>query len=272
MKWNLFYSATFTLLLVISSPSFSKDIENVQNGVPPSIFNSQGNWFISLGGGAQFPDLNSHMKVNNDSGFPEPFDYDRYSITNDNGGVIAASVGRRWQNNNFWLPSYSLGLFWQYFFKTHINGEITLYSLPEFTNYNYNLDFTSNLLLASGKISLFQYGIFSPYINGGIGSSFNNVSNYSEKAFSGVTARVSPGFRSSNTSEFAYNVGAGIDMQILPQLILSVGYLYQDLGPISSGNGIDTWTGQLLNPGSYRSNEVLVTATYLFGKESHFVK
>ncbi|HHF7366579.1 TPA: outer membrane protein [Legionella bozemanae] len=269
MKWNLFYSTTLTLLLVIGNPSFSKNIKNIQNGLTPSIFNSQGNWFISLGGGTQFPALNSYMKVNNDSEFPEPFNRDRYSITNDNGGLIAASVGRRWQNNNFWLPSYSLSLFWQHFFKMHIRGEITLYSLPEFTNYNYNLDFVSNLLLASGQINLFQYGIVSPYINGGIGSSFNHVSNYSEEAFSGVTPRVSPGFRGSNTSEFAYNVGVGIDMHILPQLMLSVGYLYQDLGPISSGHGIATWTEQLLNPGSYRSNEVLVTATYLFGKETH---
>ncbi|AWN74053.1 hypothetical protein LEAN103870_17395 [Legionella anisa] len=272
MKWNLFYSATLTLFLAICNPSFSKNIKNTQNALPPSMFNSQGNWFISLGGGAQFPDLNSHMNINNGSGFPEPFDQDRYSITNDNGGVIAASAGHRWQNNNFWFPSYSLSIFWQYFFKTHINGEITLYSLPEFTNYNYNFDFVSNLLLASGKINLFQYGIFSPYINGGIGSSFNNISKYSEEAFSGVTPRVSPGFRNSNTSEFAYNVGAGLDMQILPQLILSVGYIYQDLGPISSGNGVDTWAEQSLNPGSYRSNEVLVTATYLFGREKSFVK
>lgn len=271
MRWNLFYSTAITLLLVIGNPSFSKNIKNIQNGLPPSIFNSQGNWFISLGGGGQFPDLNSHMKVNNNSGFPEPFDHDRYSISNNNGGVIAASIGRHWQNNNFWLPSYSLGLFWQYFFKTHIHGEITQYSLPEFTNYNYNLDFVSKLLLASGKINLFQYRIFSPYINGGIGSSFNNVSNYCEKAFSGVTPRVSPEFRDSNISEFAYNLGAGIDIQVLPQLILSVGYLYQDLGPISSGNGVNAWAEQSLNPGSYRSNEVLVTATYLFGRKS-FIK
>ncbi|CAM2995595.1 Opacity protein and related surface antigens [Legionella steigerwaltii] len=272
MKWNLFYPSIAALLFVYHGQSFSKDIESIKNTVPPSIFNTQSSWFIALGGGAQFPELHSQMKVNNGSGFPSPFDFDRYSITNDNGGVIAASAGRRWQNNNFWFPSYSLSVFWQYFFKTHIRGEITQYSLPEFTNYNYNLDFTSNLLLASGKINLFRYVIFSPYVNGGIGSSFNNVSNYREEAFSGVTPRVSPGFRDSNTSEFAYNVGAGIDVQFFPQLIFSVGYIYQDLGPISSGNGINTWAEQSLNPGSYRSNEVLVTATYLFGKEKSFIK
>ncbi len=272
MKWNLFYPGITALLLVCHSPSFSKNVQNTQSPQPQSIFSAQGNWFVSLGGGAQFPELNSHTKVNNGSEFPDPYNYDQYSINNDNAGVIAASAGRRWQNNNFWFPSYSLSIFWQYFFKTHISGEITQYSLPEFTDYTYNLDFTSNLLLASGKINLFQYGIFSPFVNGGIGSSFNNVSNYNEKALAGVTPRVSPAFRDSNTSEFAYNIGAGIDVQLLPQFILSVGYIYQDLGPISSGNGVDTWSGQSLNLGSYRSNEVLITATYLFGKEKSFIK
>ncbi|KTC90018.1 hypothetical protein OQJ18_05950 [Fluoribacter dumoffii] len=272
MKWNLFYPGITALLLVCHGQSFSRDNEMTRNPVPHSVSPTQNNWFVSLGGGAQFPDLNSHMKVNNGSGFPHPFDYDRYAITSDNGGVIAASAGRRWQNDSFWFPSYSLSVFWQYFFKTHLRGEITQYSLPEFTNYNYNLDFTSNLLLASGKINLFRYGIFSPYVNGGIGSSFNDVSNYREHALAGITPRVSPGFRGSNTSEFAYNIGAGIEVQFLPQLIFSLGYIYQDLGPVSGGKGVDTWTEQSLNPGSYRSNEVLVTATYLFGAEKNDIK
>ncbi|PWY56333.1 hypothetical protein DGG96_03090 [Legionella qingyii] len=272
MKRNLFYLGITTLLFVFHSPSYSKNIENIQSSLHQSISNAQGNWFTSLGGGAQFPELNSHTKVNNGSGFPAPYGADRYSITNDNGGVIAASMGRRWHNDSIWFPSYSLSIFWQYFFKTHISGEITQYSLPQFTNYNYNLDFTSNLLLASGKINLMRYGIFSPYINGGIGTSFNNISNYSETAFAGVTPRVSAGYRNSNTSEFAYNVGAGVDVQILPQLFLSVGYIYQDLGPLSSGHGVNAWTGESLNLGSYRSNEVLITATYLFGTEKNFVK
>ncbi|QMT60009.1 outer membrane protein [Legionella sp. PC997] len=272
MKRNLFYFGITTLLFVCQSPSFSKNIDNIQNSLHHSLSNAQGSWFISLGGGAQFPELNSHTKVNNGSGFPAPYSADRYSIRDNNGGVVAVSAGRRWQNESIWFPSYSLSIFWQYFFTTHISGEITQYSLPQFTNYKYNLDFTSNLLLASGKINVMRYGIFSPFINGGIGSSFNNASNYNESAFAGVTPRVSPEFRNSNTSEFAYNIGAGVDVQLLPQLFLSVGYIFQDLGPLASGNGVNTWTGESLTLGSYRTNEVLITATYLFGKEKNFIK
>lgn len=145
-----------------------------------------------VGGGAQFPALNSHTKVNNGSDFSKPFDNDRYSIHVDDGGVVAASVGRRWQNDSFWLPSYSIGVLWQYFFQTRFNGQIMQYSLPEFTNYDYHLNFTSNIVLAAGKINLLQYGIFSPYVHGGIGSSFNHFSNYKEEALADVTPRDNP--------------------------------------------------------------------------------
>ncbi|KTD10792.1 hypothetical protein Lgra_1758 [Legionella gratiana] len=264
MKRNLFYPSITALLLVCPHTSFAKNAGHVQNSSMQSVFNAPKNWFISLGAGAQFPDLQTPMQVNNGSEFSTPYNYDQYSISKNNGAVIAASAGRRWQNDNVWFPSYSLSIFWQYFFKTQLEGQITQYSLPQFTNYDYKLDFTSNLLLISGKMNLCKHGIFSPYINGGIGSSFNKVSNYHETALTNVTPRINPGFRNANTSEFAYNIGAGVDVHFLPQFILSVGYIYQDLGPYSSGNGVETWSNQSLNPGSYHSNEILVSMTYLF--------
>ncbi|ARM35193.1 hypothetical protein B0B39_17485 [Legionella longbeachae] len=266
MKWNLFYPCITALLLVCHTTSFSQNSEYVQKPSLQSVFNAQGNWFISLGAGVQFPELHSQIQVNNGSVFSAPYNYDQYSITSDKGAVIAATVGRRWQKDHIWFPSYSLGLFWQYFFKTQLNGQITQYSLPQFTNYNYHFDFTSNLLLISGKMNLFKHGMFSPYINGGIGSSFNKVSNYNETALEGVTPRVSPGFRTANTSEFAYNIGAGIDIHLLSRFIFSLGYIYQDLGPYPSGNGTGTWSNQSLNPGSYHSNEILASMSYLFDK------
>lgn len=264
MKWNLFYPSITALLLVCHNTSFSKNDGYVQNPALQSVSSAQGNWFISLGAGVQFPELHAHIQVNNGAEFSAPYNYDQYSINSNNGAVITAFVGRRWQNDNIWFPSYSLGLFWQYFFKTQLDGKITQYSLPQFTNYSYDLDFTSNLLLISGKMNLFKHGMFSPYINGGIGSSFNKVSNYNETALAGVTPRLSPGFRTANTSEFAYNIGAGIDVHFLPQFIFSLGYIYQDLGPYPSGNGVGTWSNQSLNPGSYHSNEILASMTYLF--------
>jgi opacity protein-like surface antigen len=265
MKRNLYFPISAILLLSCHSLSFARSAENKQHATSRSFVNSSGNWFIALGAGAQFPYWQSNMNTSNGA-VPSPSSKDRYSISNNNGAVIAASIGRRWQTTNLWFPSYSLGIFWQYFFQTNIHGKITQYSLPKFTTYNYKIDSSSNMVLAAGKVNLFKYGLFSPYVNGGIGSSFNNVSNFRETVLSRVTPRVSPGFRNANSSEFAYNVGAGIDLQFMPQLILSVGYIYQNLGPVSSGIGVSTWSSQSLSLGTYQSNEVLATATYIFDK------
>ena len=254
MKWKLFYPSIIVLLLTGHSPSFSKNTD---------VLNSQRDWFVGLGVGAQFTSWRSDMRINNGSVASAP--YDRFSMTNNNGPVLAVSTGRRWKNEDVWFPAYSLGIFWQYFFKTSISGQIEQYSLPEFTNYNYHLHETTNILLASAKINLFQYRMFSPFIHGGIGGALSHISNYIENAKAGIIPRVSPGFRNANSCEFAFNIGVGIDLQLMPQSFFSVGYIFQDIGPISSSTGIGTWAHQVLQPGFHYTNEVLITVTYLLG-------
>ena len=223
-------------------------------------------WVAAIGAGEQYPQQSGNIKVNNGSDFNAPYNQDIYTVKNTAQPVVALSVGRRWQRDTFWFPAYSGSLFWQYFFKSQAGNTIMQYSIPEFTNYNYNWNIKSNLLLASAKLNLLKYHHLSPYINGGIGASFNKTSGYTETALGDVTPRVNPGFGGGNTSAFAYQAGAGLDLQFNPQLIISLGYNYQDLGNVNSGSGIGTWSGQSLNLGSFRSNEVLISVNYLFGK------
>jgi len=262
MKWNLFYSAVAVLLLGHHTVSFSEHTENIKKSWQP-FSNTQGDWFLTFGAGAQFPELHSHTYVANGSEPPQA--YDQYSIKNDNNAVITVSAGKRWQQNTVWFPAQSLGVYWQYLFKTDVHGTIAQYSLPELTNYNYHLNLSSNILLLSGKLNLLQYGKCSPFVNGGVGSAFNRVSNYNETVLSGIIPRVSPGFRNTTTSAFAYNLGAGLDLQIIPQWIFSLGYIFQDLGSVSSGAGVTTWSKEQFHLGNYHTNEILITTSYLFG-------
>jgi opacity protein-like surface antigen len=268
MKWRVFYPGITALLLACNTPGFCNTSEN--NSLDPFL-SSPGNWFVTLGAGVQSPQWHNPMKVNNDSEFPASYGKDLYATKNKSEAVLALSVGRRWQRDSFWFPSYSFGVFWQHFFRTQLGKTITLDSAPNYTEYTYKWDLTANVLLASAKLNLFQYRKLSPYVNGGIGSSFNRTANYKESALADVTPRVSPGFANFSTSEFAYNVGVGVDLQLTSKLMVSVGYNYQDLGQISSGPGKEIWSNQSLNPGSYHSNEVLVSVTYLFGKETSAV-
>jgi opacity protein-like surface antigen len=255
MKWN--YSSIAALLLAYTASNFAYSASEGSS-------TSRGNWFISLGGGVQHPRWHNPMKVSNGSIFSKPYNIDLYSTKNQNEGILALYAGRRWERGSLWFPAYSFGLFWQYFFRTHLGKSITLDSHPALTHYEYDWDLTANLLLASAKLNLFRHGILSPFINGGIGSSFNRTSDYKEKALANLIPRVSPRFTKFSTSEFAYQLGVGIDLHLTSHILISVGYNYQDLGQISSGPGKGKWSTQSLNPGSYHSNEVLVSISYLF--------
>ena len=233
--------------------------------IVPPVVKSSAQWFVGAGAGAQFPVSFSDMAVNNGSDLASPYNQDLYAINTDSGGVIALSAGRRWQQDSLWMPVYSVGVSWQYYFNTQVGSTIMQYSDPTFVNYNYHWNVKSNLLLATGKLNLIQYGKCSPYINGGIGGAFNSASGYSETALADVTPRISPAFANNSTTQFAYQVGIGVDVQLTPQVIFSLGYNYQNLGAIASGAGTGTWANQTLGSGSYGSNEVLISVNYLFG-------
>lgn len=220
------------------------------------------NWFVSVGSGAFFPHLNSSTSINNGSEFPPPSDQDTYSTQNNTQPLIAVAVGKRWERSSNWLPAYSLGLFYQYNFPTNMGNTVTQYSLPEFTNYNYDWNISSNIILAFAKINLFQYRVISPYLKAGIGGAFN-TSSYSESALPDVTARTSPSFASKTISQFAYNAGAGVDFRLSKQFIATIGYEYLNLGKVTTGEGIGTWSTQSLTLNSYHANEVLLSLSYL---------
>lgn len=236
------------------------------NSAVPSPSNGA-NWFVSVGGGVQYPQFNSNTVVNNGSGFSPPFDLDIYSASTTNQGILGVMAGQRWDRDSQWLPSYSLGVIYQYFFEINTGGMVTQYSLPEFTNYKYHLNRSSNVVMAAAKLNLFEYAqSISLFVNGGIGEAFNKTSGYREMALTGVTPRVSPGFSDHTTNQFAYMVGAGVDYKIKPQWLISVGYNYVNLGNFSSAQGAQTWSSQSLNLGRYQSNGVFASASYLFEK------
>lgn len=255
MKRIFYYLLITALSAVCNSPCFAN----------APVMNSTANWFVATGAGEQFPISSDSMRVNNGSDFPAPYNQDSYSMSHNNSAVFALSAGRRWKQDSVWLPSYSIGILWQNFLKTHANGSIMQYSDPEFTNYNYRWNIKSNMLLATGKLNLVQHKKLSPYINGGLGTAFTHTNGYTETVLAGVTLRDNPGFTSNTSSQFAYQAGAGVDLQVLPQLILSLGYNYQNLGDLSSGKGTGTWSDESLRSSSLSSNEVLVSVSYLFG-------
>jgi opacity protein-like surface antigen len=234
--------------------------------ISPVSHYSRSHWFASLGGGMEHPSFDATMRINNGSDFPVPFSNDIYSTKNKNEPVFVLSAGRRFELENQWLSAYSLGLMYQNVFATNAGRTIMQYSSTDFINYKYRDHMSSNVFLAFAKLNLVHYRFVSPYIKLGAGLALNRSSDYAEKALPNVTQRVSPAFSSDTTSQFAYDAGLGIDVDLMPQVSASLSYDYLNLGHVNSGQGRGDWSTQSLNSTSYRVNEIVLSFTYLFDK------
>jgi len=232
---------------------------------------TQGHWLLSGDLGALWPQIHTTMNVDNGSGLSVPANTDHYSASSSHvEGMLAAAGGYRWtQHTQSLLPEIELALRYQYLFPQNISGHVTQFSLPLYENYSYRWTASANVLSAYTKLDLFQYNQVMFYFDAGLGVAFFRAQNYQETAFSGVTARVSPGFSDRVSSQFSYNIGAGIDFPIYPQLIFSVGYDYQSFGSVTSGPGTNAWSGTQLNLGRYGMNTALISFTYLFDTSSN---
>lgn len=220
-------------------------------------------WFLSAGAGMEYPHLNANSRVNNGSGFAPPGNQDLYSYENNHHPFMVLAGGYRFSCHRTWFPALALSLNYQYLPSNDLGGKVMQYSDPTFTNYNFRIDVSSSILLAAAKLNLFDYRHFQPYVSGGAGAAYVRTSSYGETALPNVTPRTSPHFAESTNTQFAYTLGAGLDYTLTPQWILSAGYQYLNLGPVQSGYGTSNWSGQSLNLGSYRSNELLMNLTYL---------
>lgn len=225
---------------------------------------AKNHWYVSAGGGMEYPHFNAASRVNNGSGFTPPANQDIYSFQNNHHPFLTLSTGYRYAATRLWLPALSLGLNYQYLPSNDIGGHIVQYSDPTFTNYNFRWDITTQLLLAAAKLNLFQYHHLMPYVSAGMGAAYIRASSYHETALAGVTPRTSAGFAENTNTQFAYTLGAGLDYQINSTWLVSGGYQYLNLGKIRSGSGSAGWSGQSLYLGYYRSNELLINLIYLF--------
>lgn len=258
------------LLLIVTLFLLSFVIGNqtvwAQSLVPTcNVCKNENQWLLGMGGGGVKRNLNSSTRILNGSPVATPYDHDIYTIrTSSYKGIIKLFGGYQWGNLNTFFPYYSLTLQYEHQFKSKINGTVEEYALPEFINYNYSMRLSSDIVNMVGKIDLLQYKCLLPYFSVGIGAAFNRVSNYTEWALPTVfPARVEPGYNRKTSTNFAYSLGAGIDIITLPNVWITIGYEYLNLGKMNSGRGAGSWSSTHLNFGRLKTNTVLGSITYL---------
>ena len=194
------------------------------------IYEDENHWHLGVGVGGTFPHLdNSFIKTGD--GWPE----DKYTANPDGSVFFSFFTGYTWENDNLWLPAYSLRLNYLYGLSADVDGHVEQFSLPEFKNYKYQYQLQSQALLGVLKVDLYRYRNIMPFVSAGLGVAWNKFSDYDEQALEGITPRVSPQFASRTHSDFAYTFGAGFDFSVTERLSLTLEYNFDGFGHLESG-------------------------------------
>ncbi|MBN9228078.1 MULTISPECIES: outer membrane protein [Legionella] len=257
LKWSAF--------LVMSTLVGMPTSVNASAPVPSEISRDTHHWYVGMDVGFMHTIMKDEMTVPNGSEAPSPWDLDQYSLDRHQPIMLDVQAGHRWNRSEQWLPSYALALRYEHVFSKNIHGLVTQYSLPEFTNYSYSWSIEADVVSVYSKLDLVRIGRFMPYVDLGLGVSFNRSHAYNEAALPDVTSRTSPDYASKRNNQFTYNLGAGLDCFFTQNLLVSAGYSYQSFGNVSSGfgQGLD-WRDAQLHLGKFKANMGLIGVSYLF--------
>ncbi len=121
-----------------------------------------------------------------------------------------------------------------YYSSTKARGSVWQYELPEFMNYTFRSNISSNRLMFDFKPHLFTWHTISPYAILGIGSVWNKVSYTETPADIDIDFASRLLLPSSTKTKFSYNLGAGFSLNLNNYISATVEYLYASLGHSSS--------------------------------------
>lgn len=186
----------------------------------------------------------------------------------DTGASFSTDANRNFGNSDFG-NSYALGGGIGYRFDPHWRTDMTLgyrgdYGFTTTTGVGPSHGDVDALVgLLNGYYDFTSYAGFTPYIGGGVGFSSNHISP--------TTVAVGPfgGSLNNDTStQFAWQVSAGVSYDLTQNWALDLGYRYLDMGEARTGddltiNGVST-VGGATQHGDLQAHEVQVGLRYSF--------
>ena len=227
MKKSLksFHNLLATSLLLTTSFCYADYLQ------PVSVENVTPNhWYITLGAGATWF---VKPRAYTTSTAP-PFDgtdvyrYEKNKLK----PVLLLGGGYEWQRKTkFWLPSYSIGLRYSYYFSNKQKGTYQ-FMTAEPSEFNYKTQ--SQALLAVGKLSLLKWHNIMPYVIGGVGFARNHFLSYQDAPPPKFPDNYHI-FPNKASFSFAYLAGLGVEYQIKGNWRLGLEYHYTHLGNGKSG-------------------------------------
>lgn len=217
--------------------------------------------YVTVGFFAAWPEFANNDYLNNNSGFPAPGDKDIYTAHEKTQLALLLEYGRRWDLPYAYLNALSLGLQYQHMFAKDIGGSVTQYSDPSFLNYTYHLNLSTDFLLVNTRLDLFSWQRLTPFVSLGVGLVKLIVTDYRERALSGVTPRQSPAFARQADLQLAYQLGAGVGYQVMPDTTVAFNYMYQQLGSLKTNAGSSSWASRKLDFGNAYAHSFFITLT-----------
>ncbi len=163
-----------------------------------------------------------------------PF-YNTYAGSNESDTQLLGGIflGTEFDFRSLW--DWQLGLSYYSNSAFLVQGQVYEFGLPAYNSVGYEYDVQSQRALVETKLLYTLRKIFHPYVDVGIGESFNLASNYMEYPITSDGAPMSQPFGSKSMNNFTYLVGLGVDMDVTHYLRVGFGYRYADLGKAGLG-------------------------------------
>ncbi|MGA2655185.1 MAG: outer membrane beta-barrel protein [Gammaproteobacteria bacterium] len=132
------------------------------------------------------------------------------------------------------FPGIIISLDGSYQPKTNVTGDVWIYSDPAFDLYDYRASFENTNLMGNVTLGLLEYQRFTVFLQGGLGIAWTDVGYY-DTPKPGVT-QGNLALESQQNTTFAWQGGAGIGYALIPELDLTLTYLYTDLGTVETSS------------------------------------
>ncbi len=137
-----------------------------------------------------------------------------------------------WKNSH-WFPSIE-PQFNYYYLKGNIHGHVDRYHQHNIDcdDVDYQMDLISNRLMLDVALTIVSYEVVSLYGIVGIGSSWNHIdfAQEEDQYYPAVA------LQAQTDSNFAYEVGAGLSLEIIEDVALTAEYLYAAFDDVSLKN------------------------------------
>ena len=190
------------------------------------------------------------------------FDYSNGGAT-FNQYLLGGSIGAECSLNSQW--SVQSGVSYYQPGKFTASGAVTQgIDLPSANSYAYQYQVLSRQVLAESKL-LYHWLRTHPYLSGGLGAGFNAAQNFSVNIQPPFTT-FSNQFANSSSTSYSYNVGAGIDYDLMKYVRVGVGYRFSDYGTIKTGPAVidDVVSGYQLRSAHLYTNSVQAQISLLW--------